>query len=42
MDQFDTSMGHSMDHIIEALKETFGNTEAEKVIGWVLQFQPML
>ena len=30
VDQFATSMGHSMDHIIEALKETFGNTEAEE------------
>ena len=30
MDQFATSMGHSMDHIIEALKETFGNTEAKE------------
>ena len=27
--QFATSMGHSMDHIIKALKETFGNTEAK-------------
>ena len=30
MDQFTTSMGHSTDHIIEALKETFGNTEAKE------------
>ena len=30
VDEFATSMGHSMDHIIEALKETFGNTEAEE------------
>ena len=30
VDQFATSMGHSMDHIIEALKETFSNTEAEE------------
>ena len=30
VDQFATSMGHSTDHIIEALEETFGNTEAEE------------
>ena len=30
VDQFTTSMGHSMDHIIEALKETFSNTEAKE------------
>ena len=30
MDQFTTSMGHSMDHVIEALEETFGNTEAKE------------
>ena len=30
VDQFDTSMGHSTDHIIEALEETFGNTEAKE------------
>ena len=30
MDQFTTSMGHSMDHIIEALKETFSNTKAKE------------
>ena len=28
VDPFTTSMGHSMDHVIEALKETFSNTEA--------------
>ena len=30
VDQFATSMGHSMDHIIEALKETFGNTDTKE------------
>ena len=30
VDQFATSMGHSTDHIIEALKETFGNIEAKE------------
>ena len=30
VDQFATSMGHSMDHIIEALEETFSNTEAKE------------
>ena len=28
VDQFATSMGHSTDHIFEALEETFSNTEA--------------
>ena len=28
--QFTTTIGHSMDHVIEALKETFSNTEAEE------------
>ena len=30
VNQFATSMDHSMDHVIEALKETFGNTEAKE------------
>ena len=30
VDQFTISMGHSMDHVIEALKETFSNTEAKE------------
>ena len=30
VDQFTTSMGHSMDHITEALTETFSNTEAKE------------